>query len=395
MLWQGYRGEGGMAASQLVYVGTYTDPSPQAGFAVTPERPIMGMTGPTGSEGIYVFAHDPATGALTHRHTVAGTLNPSFLALDPQERFLFAVEEARETDGAATGAVSSFALDPATGVPRFLSRQRSGGANPCHLAVAPDGRALLVANHEDGCVAVLPIDPEGRLAPATDVQYDAPRDPSDGRRPHAHFVTPDPTGDFILSTDTGTDRITIRRLDTAAGRLLAHQPPWGETHPGGSPRHLAFAPSGRALYANGEADLTLSVFAYDGAAGRLTARQHRSTLPEGVTGPFSTAQIAAHPNGRFVYVANRGHDTIAIFRIDPDTGEATLIANESTRGRTPRNFALDPTGQFLHVANQNSATIVSFRIDGASGLLTPTGHVAAVPAPTCVLFTRGAMMAAG
>jgi 6-phosphogluconolactonase len=375
---------------QLVFVGTYTDPSRQAGYEVTPDRPVMGMTGPTGAAGIYVFEQDPLTGALTHRHTVADVLNPSFLALDPQERFLFAVNETRDFDGAATGAVSSFALAASDGFPRFLSQQQSGGMNPCHLTVSPDGRTLLVANHEQGRVAVLPIDHGGRLGPATDVRQDLPLDPAGPRRSHAHFVTYDPDGQFVLSTNTDTDRIMVYRHDPEGGRLVPHDPPWAETHPGGSPRHLAFHPNGRYLYANGEADLTLSVFAYDAAAGRLSARQHLSTLPAGIAGRFSTAQIATHPNGRFVYVSNRGPDSIAIFRIDPATGEATRIGDEPTRGQTPRNFALDPAGRFLYVANQNSASIVCFLIDQETGLLTATGQVAEVPAPTCVLFARGA-----
>jgi 6-phosphogluconolactonase len=373
----------------LVYIGTYTDPSSQAGYEVTPERPVMGMTGPTGAEGIYVFQQDPATGELAHRQTVSGVVNPSFLALDPGERFLFAVNETRVTNGAESGAVSSFALDVSTGEPNFVSRQLSGGSNPCHLAVSPDGRFLLVANHEHGRVAVLPIDAAGQLAPATDIRQDASIDPAGRRRPHAHFVTPDPSGNFVLSTDTGTDRISVYRLDTQAGRLVPNQPPWGETHPGGSPRHLAFHPGGRYLYANGEADLTLSVFAYDAPSGTLTPRQHVSTIPDGVTGRLSTAQIAAHPNGRFVYVSNRGHDSIAIFRIDPTSGTATLIANKPTRGQTPRNFALDPPGRFLYVANQNSRSIICFRVDQETGLLAATPHFAEVPAPTCILFARG------
>lgn len=376
--------------AQLVYVGTYTDPTAQAGFEVTAERPVMGMTGPTGSEGIYVFAQDPATGALTHRATLAGVVNPSFLALDPAGRFLYAVNETRRFAGAETGAVSSFALDTRTGAPRFLNRQPSGGSNPCHLAVAPDGRHLLVANHEHGRVAVLPIDDDGRLAPATDIRQDEPLEPGGPRRPHAHFVTPDPTGDFVLSTDTGTDRISVYRLDTAAGRLVPHDPPWGETHPGGSPRHLAFHPGGRYLFANGEADMTLSVFDYDGASGTLAARQYLPTIPAGVGGRLTTAQIAAHPGGRFVYVSNRGHDSIAIFRFDPDTGTATLAGTAPTGGQTPRNFALDPAGRFLYVANQNSRSIVCFAIDQETGLLAATGGVAAVPAPTCILFAPGA-----
>ena len=378
-------------ATRLVYIGTYTDPSPQAGYPVTPEHPVMGMTGPTGSSGIYVFEQDTESGALTQRHTVASVLNPSFLALDPGGRYLFAVNESREFAGAPTGAVSSFALDPASGYPRFRSQVASGGANPCHLSVAPGGRHLLVANHEDGCVAVLPIDPAGQLSPATDIRRDEPHDPA--RRPHAHFVTPDPAGNCVLPTDTGTDRIMVYRFDDQTGRLSPHQPPWGETPPGGSPRHLAFHPDGRALYANGEADCSLSVFAYDPHAGTLTLRQHLSTLPAGVTGRLSTAQIAAHPNGRFVYVSNRGHDSIAIFRVAPDSGAVTLIGHAPTLGQTPRNFALDPAGRFLYVANQNSASIVCFRVDPATGLLAPTGHVASIPAPTCIIFGRASTAA--
>lgn len=354
----------------------------------------MGMTGPTGSEGIYVLEQDSSNGALTLLHTVADILNPSFLALDPRGRFLFAVNEARESDGVGMGAVSSFALGERTQSPRFLSRVPSGGSNPCHLSVSPDGKFLFVANHEDARVAVLPIAEDGRLAPATDILQDESLDPAGARRPHAHFIAPDPAGGFILATDTGTDRISLYRLDTASGRLVPHHPPWGETHPGGSPRHLAFHPSGRTLYANGEADLTLSVFDYDAERGTLAQRQRASTLTPDVGGrpsaaQFSTAQIAAHPNGRFVYVSNRGHDSIAIFRIAPDTGEVTLVANEPTQGQTPRNFAIDPAGRFLYAANQNSASIVCFRIDQETGLLAPTPQRAHVPAPTCIMFAAG------
>lgn len=373
--------------SRLVYIGTYTDPSPQAGRAVTPDAPVMGMTGPTGSEGIYVLQQDTATGALTPLHAVGGAVNPSFLALDPQERFLFAACETRAWAGGATGTVASFALAPAGGPPRLLGEMSSEGQNPCHLTVSPDGRWLLVANYEDARVAVLPIGDDGRLGAATAVREDAPLQDGSGRRSHAHFVAHDPAGRFVLSTNVGTDRITVETLDTATGRLLPHDPLWGETHPGGGARHLAFSPDGRAVYANGEGDLTLSVFDYDAERGALTPRQHLSTLPPGTTGErFSTSQIAAHPNGRAVYVANRGHDTIAIFRIDPATGAATLIANEPTRGLTPRNFALDPEGRFLYVANQNSGTIVPFAVDPETGLLTATGDETRVPEPTCILF---------
>jgi 6-phosphogluconolactonase len=346
------------------------------------------MTGPTGAEGIYVYRRDPDTGALEHLHTIPDIVNPAFLALDPTERFLYSVNETLDSDGEPTGAVSAFALDPVTGLPRFLNRVHSGGGNPCHLAVAPSGRHLIVANHEHARVALFPIGEDARLSQLTDLHQDAPRDPDNGRRPHAHCVLFDPTGRFLVSSDTGTDRVMVYRFDTAAGRLTPHTPPWAETHPGGSPRHLAFHPTGRYLYANGEADLTLSVFAYDAARGELDYRQHVSTVPAGTTGRLSTAQMQAHPNGRFVYVANRGHDSIAIIRIAEASGQATWIGTEPTRGSTPRYFAIDPEGRFLYVGNQNSRSIIPFRIDEATGLLAATEHLTAVPAPTCIAFTH-------
>jgi 6-phosphogluconolactonase len=373
-------------ASNRVYVGTYTDPSAQAGYEVTPDRPVMGMTGPTGSAGIYVFSYEPESGAWTPLGTAGGFTNPSFLALDPGERFLFAVNETLEFQGEETGAVSSFALEPDSGLPRPLSQAPSGGSNPCHLALAPCQRHLLVADWGAGRVAVLPISERGILSRPTDIKQDETTDP--GRPPHAHFVTPDPAGHFILTSDTTTDRIMVYRLDPVTGRLEPHDPPWAETHPGGSPRHLAFHPSGRYLFANGEADLTLSVFSYDAEHGVLTYLNRESTVPPGSTGRNSTAQLLAHPNGRFVYVSNRGPDTIAIFAFDESTGIVTRIANEPTLGETPRNFMIDPSGRFLFVTNQNSDTIVGFAIDPVTGILSEPREVARVPAPTCIVFTQ-------
>jgi 6-phosphogluconolactonase len=371
--------------SHRVYVGTYTDPSAQTGFAVSPDKPVMGMAGPTGSPGIYAFDYEPDAGAWSPLGT-AEAVNPSFLALDRAERVLYAVNETMAFNGEETGAVSSFALDPASGVPRFVSQAPSGGGCPCHLTIAPCQRFVVVADWAAGRVAVLPVDEHGVLSPPTDIIQDEATDP--GRPPHAHFVTADPTGRFILTTDTGTDRIMVYQLDTSAGRLVPHDPAWGETHLGGSPRHLSFHPSGRYLFANGEADLTLSVFGFDAERGTLTYLHHEPTVPPGTTGRNSTAQLLAHPNGRFVYVSNRGPDNIAVFAFDEATGAVTRIANEPTRGQTPRNFMIDPSGRFLYAANQNSDTIVGFAIDPATGLLTAPQEVARVPAPTCILFTQ-------
>ncbi len=368
-------------ALDLVFCGTYTDPSRQAGFTVTRERPVMGMTGPTGSEGIHVFSRDRTTGALSRIGT-APSVNPSFLALDPRGRFLFAVNEVRDFDGEGSGAVSAFALDRETGALRFLSQVASGGGNPCHLTPSPDGRFLLVANHEAGTVAVLAVGDDGRLSPPLDLHAD---EAVDERAPHAHFITPDPAGAFVLATDTGTDRVMVYRQDPGSGRLVANDPPWGETHKGGSPRHLAFSRSGRHVFVNGEADLTLSLFRYDPDAGRLDYVGSRRTVPDGIdTTGHSTAQMLVHPGGRFVYVANRGTDTIAIFDFNEGSEELALVAVVPTLGQTPRNFEIDPAGDWLYAANQNSGTLECFAIDRETGNLRHAGRAAAVPAPTCI-----------
>ena len=371
---------------QLVYVGTYTDPDPLRASPATDAAPVMGMAGPTGSVGIYAYEQDRDSGELRPRGAAEGVLNPSFLALDPAGRFLYSVNEALRRDGEPGGAVSSFAIEGDGTSLRFISTQPSGGGNPCHLSTDRSGRFLLVANHEEGRVAVLPIGADGRLGPPASVHQHEATDPARHRQPHAHFGTPDPAGCFLLATDTGIDRVLVYRLDAQTGRLELNDPPWGETHQGAGPRHLAFHPSGRYVYANGEADMTLTCFGYDGGRGALTPVQHVSTLPEGVSGRFSTAQVVVEPRGRFAYVSNRGHDSIAVFAIDASTGHLTRIGNEPTRGRTPRNFQVDPAGTFLYAANQNSDTLVCFAIDADTGALRATGHVVEVPAPTCVLF---------
>ena len=370
-------------AFDLTFCGTYTDPSRQAGFEVSPDKPVMGMTGPTGSAGIYVFRLDRETGALTPAGA-ATAVNPSFLTVDKGQRFLFAVNEVREFGGQASGAVSSFAIDDNAGELRFLNQVASGGGNPCHLSMSHSGRFLQVANHEAGSVAVFAVMADGRLSDLIDIHVD---EPVDLRAAHAHFITPDPGGAFVLSSDTGTDRVMVYRQDPGTGRLMANDPPWGQTHLGGSPRHLAFAPSGRYLFANGEADLTLSLFRYDPVRGLLDYIQHVPTVPDGVdTRQHSTAQILVHPNGRFVYVANRGTDTIAVFRFDEATEQIAITALESTRGKTPRNFQIDPTGRWLYVCNQNSDRIERFAIDQDTGRLRHRGWAADVPAPTCIQF---------
>lgn len=353
------------APANLVYVGTYT----RSGR----------------SEGIHVFAYDPLTGSLRPRSAVPET-DPSFLAFGPKHDVLFACSEGLTTE---TGNASSFAIDPESGALTPLSRQPTHGGEPCHLVVDPSGKYLLVANHENGSVAVFPIDADGRLQPASDVRHHTGSGPGPTQKgPHAHHVTFDPEGRFALVTDKGIDQVMMYRLDTMSGKLEPNNPPSGRIHAGAAPRHLAFGKTGRFAYVNGEADMTIAACTYDPRSGTLQEFQSPSTLPEGANGSnFSTAEIAVSPAGDFVYVSNRGHDSIAVFAIDPASGRLTARGHVPSGGRTPRNFALTRRGDRLYAANQESDSIVHFDVNPSTGELTPNGEVTLVGAPVCVLFS--------
>jgi 6-phosphogluconolactonase len=337
------------------------------------------------SEGIHVFSCDPSTGRLTHQSHIED-LDPSFLAFDPARRFLFATSEGLTDD---TGAVVSYAIDSTSGALTQISRQPTGGGEPCHLAPDPTGHFLLVANHLNGSVTVFPIESDGRLSPASHFRQHSGSGPGPTQQgPHAHHVTFDPQGQRVLLTDKGIDQVVIYRLDLASGELVPNDPPFGRIHAGAAPRHLAFGRDGTFAYVNGEADMTLATCTYDAATGALAEVQTTSTLPDAADAEgFSTAEVAVDPAGRFVYVSNRGHHTIATFDINQSTGRVTLAGHVSTGGKTPRHFAIHPSGTRVYVANQDSDTIVHFDVDPRSGRLTPTGDVTEVGAPVCVLFS--------
>lgn len=345
----------------FVYVGSYTEPP-------------MGR-----AEGIGVYRFDPDTGALTQAQTVTGVANPSFLALHPSGRFLYA---ANELD---PGGVSAFARDPDSGSLTLLNREESHGAHPCHVSVTTDasGGYILTANYSSGSIAALPVGSDGRLQPTSSVvqHTGSSVNPKRQEGPHAHMVAPSPDGRFVLATDLGTDRIEIYRFED--GRLTSHGGAAAE--PGAGPRHFAFSPDGAAVYVINELASTMTVYAYDAGRGTLDRRQTVSSLPEGFDGQSTCAHIAVSPDGRFVYGSNRGHDSIAIWAV-ADDGDVSLIANEPTRGTEPRNFALDPSGDWLLAANQKSDTIVPFRRDTQTGMLTQAGPVTESPTPVAIVF---------
>jgi 6-phosphogluconolactonase len=356
-------------ADMLVYFGTYTSGT---------------------SKGIYVSRINRKTGALTAPVLAAEVSNPSYLAVHPTRDFLYAVNESDRYEGKSTGSVSAFAIDRATGTLRALNRQPSVGPGPAHLTTDQVGRNVLVANYGGGSVAVLPIDADGSLKPASAfVQHTgAGVNPERQKGPHAHAINLDSTDRFAYVPDLGIDKVMIYRFDSAGGSLVANEPPAASVQPGAGPRHFAFHPSGRHAYVINELHCTISVFSRDTASGALTIVETVSTLPAGqsVQEGFSTADVQVHPSGRFLYGSNRGHDSIAVFAIDEKSGRLTHVETEPTQGRTPRAFGIDPSGTFLLAANQRSDSVIVFRIDANTGQLAPTGTRIEMGAPVCVKF---------
>ena len=352
-----------------VYVGTYTK---------TPDA------------GINFLQFDLANGSLTKPAVVAKIPNPTFLALRPGRPELYAISEVSEFRKKNVGFVSAYRIRGKTGQLDLVNQQSSGGPGPCHVSVDHTAQTVLVANYGGGSVASLPIRPDGGLDPfaTVDQHHGSSVQRSRQSGPFAHCIDADPANRFVLSADLGIDKVMIYRLDASQGTLAPQQPAFVKTVPGAGPRHLAFHPNGRFVYVINELNCTISVFRYDSSRGSLESVQNVSTLPGGFTGENTAAEVAVHPSGRFLYGSNRGHDSIAIFAVDPDTGKLRSQGHQSTLGKMPRHFALDPSGRYLLAANQDSGNIVVFRIDPQSGLLHATGASAAIPMPVCVVMMR-------
>lgn len=354
-----------------LYVGTYTHQ--------------------THSRGIYRLIVEAGTGALREVAVAAETANPSFLALAPGRRTLVAVNELTAFEGNASGAVTTFSRDAASGALVSLGQRASRDGAPCYVSVDGAGRHALVANYVGGSVTVLPIDAGGAIAEATAVVQHRGRGAHPVRQvaPHAHCVVLDAAGRHALVADLGIDRIMVYRFDAGTGTLGPLPVSEATMRAGAGPRHLAFAPDGGTLYAVNELDSTLVVFAYDAARATLRERQVLSTRPAGATGENFPADLHVHPSGRVVYATNRGDDTVAVFAVAPESGALSLVQTVPTGGSWPRNFAVAPDGRLLLVANQRSDSIVSFAVETATGRLTPTGARLDLPAPVCLLFVGG------
>ena len=353
-------------------------------LAASPEEFLVFVGSYTGggeSQGIYSFRFDPKTGKSRDLKVAAEVTNPSFLAIHPDGRHLYSVSE---VDG--EGGISAFEINAAEGTLKHLNATSTQGGSPCHLVVDKTGSFVLCANYGGGSVCTVPIREDGTVGEvACFVQHEG-HSVTPGRQdsPHAHSINLDAANKFAFAADLGLDKVLIYAFDDRSGELTPNDPAAIDIAPGSGPRHFAFHPSGKYAYVINEILLTVTAMKYDAARGKLTEIQTIPTIPVAVKPEYSTAEVVAHPSGRFLYGSNRGHHTIAVFEIDEKTGTLERIQNEPTRGETPRNFNLDPTGRFLFAENQKSGTIVVFRINQDDGTLHATGDVLEVPRPVCI-----------
>jgi 6-phosphogluconolactonase len=369
----------------LAYLGTYS--SPQA-----PEEPGDG-------EGIYLMEMNPETGLLSEREVFKNDQNPSWVSLDPSGKFLYCCNETDTYQGEKSGSVSAYRVERPSGHLTLINTVPSGGSGPAHLSVHPSGKYVLVANYDGGTVAVLPVQANGELATASFIHHDtgkvgpthaksAPRGSfaiSGHEAPHAHMIEADPSGGRVVWADLGLDRIFVAEIDLATGKLSPAEPPSAALPPGDGPRHFVFHPNGHWMYSVEEEGSTVTLWDYDAANGELKSRQTLTTLPPGFAGTNFPSEIRISPDARFIYAANRNHDSIAYFSIG-DGGRLSYRGEEWTRGDQPRSISLDPSGNFLYSLNQRADVVTVFRLDRDTGRPAFTGQYIAVGSPACLVF---------
>jgi 6-phosphogluconolactonase len=356
------------------------------------------VDGGANGEGIYLFEMDPHTGELSTARLVAKTPNPSWIVIHPSHKYLYAINEVTNYQG-DSGSVTAFAVDATTGDLTQINTVSSEGAGPAHMSLDAVGKFAFVANYVGGTIAVLPILAGGALGSAIDVHTDtanlgskhatsAPRGSfavSGHDRPHAHMIAATPGNKFVLATDLAQDRLYVYKFDSATGKLTPAATPFVSLPSGNGPRHFAFHPNGHWLYLLQEEASTISFFKFDSTTGALEAQQSISTLTPGFAGTNYTSEIAVSADGKFLYAANRLHDTITICSIATD-GRIQRIGEASTLGDYPRHIAIDPAGNFIYVCNQKSDSITVFRRNHTTGLLTATGSYAAIGSPAILVF---------
>ncbi len=369
--------------SKVIEIGEVVNEGPKFAF-------YIGTYTRGDSKGIYRSELDPQSGKLGLPTLAYEIDNPSFLAISRNQKNLYAVGEVADFGDGDSGAVSAFAISE-DGSLELLNQVASGGRGPCHVELASGTNFLMVSNYGGGSFATLPIGEDGQLAPATSFFQHEGSSVNEGRQkgPHGHGMYHVPGSPLLLAADLGLDKVMIYRMvNGTTGELKLNDPAYLEIAPGSGPRHLAVSGSGQRIYVLNELDSTLDVFAFNINTGKSEHLQRLPTLPEEFEGNNTTAEIYIHPTGRWLYASNRGHDSIAAYRIDLDTGLLTLLGHYSTLGKTPRHFRISPGGQYLLAANQDSNNIVVFDIDQKIGTLKPLPYQISVPNPCCIEFMQ-------
>jgi 6-phosphogluconolactonase len=359
----------------LFYVGTYAN---DAGHK-------------TKSEGIYAYRYDASSGQIAPLGLAAETSNLSWIALSPNGRALYVVNEVGNYQHPNSGGVSAFSIDRASGKLTFLNQVSSRGSDPCYIIVDKTGKYALLANYKDGSVATLSVLEDGKLGEASAfVQHRGHgANPQRQEGPHAHSIDLSPDARFAFVDDLGLDEVLVYRFDDKNGSLTPNNPPFAKVDAGSGPRHFALHPSGKFAYVLNEIKGTVTAFSADLATGTLHSLETISTLPKDFNGTIEDAEIEVHPSGKFLYASNRGDgNSIAVYAIDSSKGTLIPVEYASTQGKTPTSFEIDPTGTLLFAANEGSDNIVIFRIDQKTGRLSPSGEVLEVPSPVCVKFLK-------
>ena len=344
-----------------VYIGTYTG---------------------GGSEGVYLLNFDAKTGDIEVEGLAVETGSPSYLVQHPSLPIIYAA--------ASNDSIRGFTMDPQSGKLSLINEQPTGGKGPCHVDISPDGKRVVASNYSSGSIGVVAVDETGALGESVAFFQHKGSSANTSRQegPHAHSANFGPMGKYFVAADLGTDELRIYQYDQQSGQVLPHHHPVTSTAPGAGPRHFCFHPNHKFAYVVNELDNTVTGYTWDMIKGTLNPIQTIGTLPEDFTEQNSTAHITVHPSGKYLYASNRGHDSIAVYGINQDTGELTARGQTSTKGKTPRNFAVDPTGQFLLAANQSTNDVVVLKINQEDGTLSSTGKKVSVTNPVCVLFVR-------